>query len=461
MMRNALDTLGCQCNRASGTKRLFEIIQSTGNYAMMKYLSATLLIVVSAFYLLIWQAPTVHAKPIDQSAFSTAAVEKGRVLAGLGNCASCHTVDKAKPFAGGVSFSTPFGTLYSTNITPDPGVGIGQWSLPAFSRAMREGVSRDGSHLFPAFPYTHFKHLSDEDISSLYAYVMTRKPIAEQPPKNQLQFPFNLRFLQAGWKLLFFDKDQCWQPDPKQSEVFNRGAYLAQGLGHCSSCHTPRNSFGAEISDQKYDGALVNNWYAPALNSRQSVPIHWNEPLLYDYLRAGQSDIQGVAIGSMAEVVHQGLALAPNSDIRALSVYINSLSGNHGGEDSRSNTAAAKQLISAANQYVAEEASPEDKRGEQLYRGACVACHYNSADKPKAVRAELSLNSTVTADDPTNLLRIMLEGITADNGTPGIVMPGFSSLNDSDLIALAQFLRVRAKQPHWNNLQQRLDELRR
>lgn len=390
----------------------------------------------------------------DQSEFSAAVIDQGRVLAGLGNCAACHTVNADKPYAGGVSFATPFGIIYSVNITPDPDTGIGLWSLEAFTRAMREGVSRDGSHLFPAFPYTHFKNLSDQDIQALYAFVMTRDPIAERAPDNQLQFPFNLRSLQAGWKLLFFDKDQRWQADPNQSDSYNRGYYIAVGLGHCSACHTPRNSFGAEIAEQNYDGALIDHWYAPALNAKQPGPIRWNETLLYNYLRAGQSDYQGVAIGSMAEVVHEGLALASDSDIRALAVYISSLGGT---AKSTANAALAKRLITAANQ---RNATAADAHGEQLYRAACAACHYNSADNPRALRAELSLNSTVTADDPTNLLRIMLEGIATDKGTPGIVMPAFNTLSDDDLIALAQFLRVRADQPHWNNLQQRLQDIR-
>jgi mono/diheme cytochrome c family protein len=218
------------------------------------------------------------------------------------------------------------------------------------------------------------------------------------------------------------------------------------GLGHCSACHMPRNGFGAEITDQNYDGALIDNWYAPALNAKQPGPIQWNETLLYNYLRAGQSDYQGVAIGSMEEVVHEGLALASDSDIRALSVYIKSLSGaanstSNENDETESNAALAKRLITAANR---RNATADDEHSEQLYRAACAACHYNSADNPKALRAELSLNSAVTADNPTNLLRITLEGIAVDKVTPGLVMPAFNMFSDGDVIALAQFLRVRA-----------------
>jgi len=391
-----------------------------------------------------------------------AVIDQGRVLAGLGNCAACHTNNVDKPYAGGVSFTTPFGTLYSTNITPDPDAGIGLWSLQAFTRALREGVSIDGSHLFPAFPYTHFKNLTDQDVQALYAFVMTLEPIAERAPENQLQFPFNLRALQVGWKLLYFDQDQRWQASADESDSHNRGAYIAKGLGHCSACHTPRNSLGAEIDEQKYDGAVVGNWYAPALNAKQSVPIRWNETLLYNYLRVGRSDYQGVSIGSMGEVVHQGLVLASDSDIRALSVYINSLgdsakSTSNQGDEARANAALAKRLITAANRH---NGTADDGHGEQLYRAACAACHYNSADNPKALRAELSLNSMVTANDPTNLLRIMLEGVATDKGTPGLVMPAFNALSDDDLITISQFLRVRASQPHWDNLQQQLQDMR-
>ncbi|WP_255774493.1 cytochrome c [Microbulbifer zhoushanensis] len=398
-----------------------------------------------------WRTPPSANDERDQGKFDPALVKTGEVLAGIGNCSTCHTVSADKPYAGGVDFPTPFGTLYSTNITPHPQQGIGSWSREDFFRAMREGVSADGSHLYPAFPYTHYKNVTDEDLDALYAYFMTREPVDHTPPENALRFPFNQRFLQWGWKLMYFDPEP-WQPDPAQSDQWNRGAYLAKGLGHCSACHTPRNAMGAEEKDRAYAGALVDNWYAPALDASQPVPVHWDEEALYQYLRSGLSANHGVAVGSMGEVVHRGLNRAADDDIRALATYLVSLSG----EENSTEQVQPAEIITAAQQ----RADTDHSAGEMLYVGACAACHYNSADKPMAARAELSLNSAVTAEDPTNLIRVVLEGIGTDSGTPVLVMPGYAALSDSDLVALAQFLRRRSGLPEWKNLRQRVEELR-
>lgn len=418
---------------------------------------ATALIVIAiilAVMFMLTRNPSIA--PVDPPAaasFSADQVARGEVLAGIGNCAACHTTSASNPYAGGRDFSTGFGTLYSTNITPHPQDGIGTWSRDAFVRAMREGIARDGSYLYPAFPYPHFKNLSDEDLNGLYAYLMLLEPVAYTPPDNAMRFPFNLRFLQWGWQLLFFDKTPL-KADPQQSEAWNRGAYLAEGAGHCSACHSPRNAFGAEKKDRAYAGALIDNWYAPALNAAQPVPVHWDSESLYRYLRKGQSAYQGVAVGSMSEVVHQGLHKAPDADIRALATYLSSLAGH---VESENSATRAAQLIQSAQQRTDSDRS----HGEHLYITACAGCHFNAADNPLALRAELSLNSAITAEDPTNLLRILLQGVPASEGSPGIVMPDFAVLSDGDIASLAQFLRIRADLPPWQKLEQRLRELRR
>ena len=282
-------------------------------------------IILAVLFFLIRKPAIDEADATSIGAFDAHQIARGEIVAGIGNCATCHTTDTDMPYAGGRDFSTGFGTLYSTNITPHPHDGIGRWSREAFSRAMREGVARNGDYLYPAFPYTHFKNLTDEDIDALYAYLMSQQPVAYTPPENDMRFPFNLRFLQWGWQLLFFD-DEPLQPEPAQSAVWNRGAYLAEGAGHCTACHSPRNAFGAEKKDQAYAGALVDNWYAPALNAQQPLPVHWDENSLFSYLREGKAEYQGVAVGSMGEVVHKGLRRAPDADIRALAVYLASFS---------------------------------------------------------------------------------------------------------------------------------------
>ncbi|WP_193165537.1 cytochrome c [Microbulbifer hainanensis] len=420
---------------------------------MVKSLTITILAILTGWLCLaIWQTPLDASEDNVTPTSTPEQVEHGRILAGIGNCATCHTASLDKPYAGGLDFPTDFGTLYSANITPDKETGIGDWSREAFIRAMRKGVAADGSYLYPAFPYTHFKNITDEDLDALYAYLMSLEPIAQEPPENELRFPFNLRFLQWGWQLLFFD-DEPLQPDPERSAEWNRGAYLAEGLGHCTACHSPRNAFGAEKKDKAYAGALVDNWYAPALDASQPVPVHWDEKSLYAYLRTGQSDYQGTAVGSMGEVVHKGLKVAPDKDIRAMAAYLATLGGQStvGGEKNE-----AAKLIEAAHQRVATNRS----RGEELYISACAACHFNAPENPRALRAELSLNSAVTADDPSNLLRVTLQGVAANEGTPGIVMPAFATFSDDDIANLAEFLRSRAGRPPWSDVHERLKDLR-
>src|SRR5688500_2049759 len=200
-----------------------------------------------------WRSEIPAEEVAEATQFDPALIEKGAQLAAVGNCIACHTVPGSKAFAGGLAVPTPFGTIYSTNITPDPETGIGRWSETAFIRAMREGVDREGNHLYPAFPYDHYTRVTDEDNSALYAYLMTREPVAATSPENELRFPLGFLPLLAGWKLLFFEEG-VFQPNPEQSEEWNRGAYLAEGLGHCGSCHTPRNRLGALDEDRHYAG---------------------------------------------------------------------------------------------------------------------------------------------------------------------------------------------------------------
>ena len=215
---------------------------------------------------------------------------------------------------------TPFGIIYSTNITPDEATGIGNWSYPAFERSMREGIHRDGKHLYPAFPYTHFAKTTDADLQALYAFLMAQTPVRAETPPNALAFPFNQRALMAGWNSLFHSP-QTFRPDATKSEVWNRGAYLVEGLGHCGACHSPRNELGAEMATRYLAGGFAEGWEAPALTSLSQAPIPWSEDELYAYLRSGESRFHGVAAGPMAPVVKELKAL-PDADIRAMAVYL-------------------------------------------------------------------------------------------------------------------------------------------
>ena len=266
-----------------------------------------------------WRAIAPIARP-DASVYSAATIARGQQLAALGDCAVCHTSANGILNAGGRPLATPFGTIYTTNITPDVETGIGAWSYPAFERAMREGIHRDGRHLYPAFPYTHFAKTTDADLQALYAYLMAQPPVRAETPHNTLAFPFNLRPLMAGWNALFH-KPGTFQPDPTKSEIWNRGAYLVEGLGHCGACHSPRNALGAEKANAYLAGGFAEGWEAPALTSLSQAPIPWSEDELFAYLRTGESRFHGVAAGPMAPVVKE-LAALPDQDIRAMAVYL-------------------------------------------------------------------------------------------------------------------------------------------
>src|SRR5262252_1177890 len=271
------------------------------------------------FGVLAWEPALAPIVPPAAGSFTPELVAKGEALAGGGYCAACHTAKGGERFAGGYAMATPFGVIYSTNITPDPQTGIGTWSEAAFTRAVREGVSRDGSHLLPVFSYDHFTKLSDEDVRALYAYFMTRKPVHAPARPSGIPFPFNIRYLQAGWKLLFFRPGR-FEPDAEKSAEWNRGAYLALGLSHCGACHTPRNLLGAEKPGNAYGGAVIDNSVAPPLTADNPAPAPWTYAELYDYLRTGASRLHGTAAGPMFPVV-QGLGALPDSDIRAIATY--------------------------------------------------------------------------------------------------------------------------------------------
>lgn len=415
------------------------------------------ILVLALFLIIAWEPSIDAVEPPGSGQFSQDQIDRGEVLAGLGNCQTCHTTDSGESFAGGLPIPTPFGTIYTTNITPDPKTGIGQWSEEAFARAMREGISRSGAHLYPAFPYTHFTKVTDQDIADLYAFLMTREPVRAQKPANSLGFPFNIRMLQAGWKLLFFDEGR-YQADNSKSEDWNRGAYIAEGLGHCSACHSPRNPVGAEDESRAWDGAVVNNWYAPALNASNRSPVDWSTGEAFTYLRTGGSPFHGVAIGSMAEVVHAGLNKAPTEDIQSLAVWMSDLAGAN--DDAAQPGTQASAVISSAHDRFAP--APSSGQGERLFAYACAACHYNDPSSPNAMRPDMSLNSAVSAPDPVNLIRATLHGVSLEEGISDVMMPGFANaLSDQDIASLLGYLRkTHTDQPAWNNLEQAISDQR-
>ena len=409
---------------------------------------------VGLFSFYAWQPAFTPISPPAKDQFTQQMIAQGKELAAAGYCSTCHTLPGGKLYAGNYQMHTAFGVIYSSNITPDINTGIGSWSEEAFNRAMRTGVSRDGHHLLPAFPFEHFNKLTDSDIKAIYAYIMTSIPAVEQLKKeNGIPFPLNLRFLQAGWKLLFADTSR-FSPHQDKSAEWNRGTYLAEGVAHCGACHTPRNALGGELYSQMYQGAAIDGWIAPALTNSSSSPLPWRQIDFYEYLRSGNSPFHGSAAGPMAPVVHHGLAALSDSDITAISVYFADHAGNVTDDPAASDTLQ----IALKTQHKIPDMRIDE--GSRLYTITCSACHY-SGDPLIKGRPLLSLGSATHLDDATNLINVILDGVRSNQGISSLVMPGFrNALSDNDIAAIAAYLRQSAGEQPWPNLIKKVGEIR-
>jgi nicotinate dehydrogenase subunit B len=403
-------------------------------------------------------APIAPITQFNPALYSPQTIEKGRQLVALGNCVTCHTAPSGQPNAGGLGIQTPFGTVYSTNLTPDKDSGIGAWSLPAFRRAMRDGVSRDGHLLYPAFPYTSFKNMTDEDITSIYAYLMVQAPVAQNNPATQLSAPFSYRPLMAVWNALYSEPATSQTLLADQGELWNRGAYLVNGVGHCTACHTPRDMLGGEKLGQGFlSGAWIKGWEAPALTAASKSPVRWTEQSFYDYLRTGFSGQHGSAGGPMAPVVQQ-LASVPDSDIKAMAHYLASFQ----------DAATPAQATHAAQDYVlAAKTSSATLLGpaQRMFTMACAACHHDG-DGPKLLGANipLALNTNLHSDKPDNVIRVILEGVRKPASQAIGFMPSFAGqLEDEQVSALVQYMRARfaPDKAAWNNLEQSIARIRK
>jgi mono/diheme cytochrome c family protein len=388
-------------------------------------------------------------RPAAQS-FDPALVKRGGELAALGNCATCHTPPGGRPFAGGLAVPTPFGTIYSTNITPDEATGIGTWSEAAFRRALHEGVDRGGRHLYPAFPYDHFTLVSERDVSALYAFLMTRDAVAATAPQNDLRFPFNLRPLLAGWKLLFLRTGR-YQPDGNQNAEWNHGAYLVNGLAHCGACHTPRNALGAEERQRNFAGSEAEGWTAYALNADSPAPLPWDADALAFYLRNGWQREHGVARGPMSEVT-ENLGTVPAADVRAIATYMASVAGAPSAERRRNANAVRTQTRPGA-----EAGAP----GAAIYAAACASCHDGSRPPPYG-GIDLALSTGPSGPNARNVINVILWGLPALDEQRRPIMPGFAgTLNDRQLADLVAYIRARfSDKPPWTEVDKHIREAR-
>lgn len=362
--------------------------------------------------------------PADQE------LERGRYLVAAGNCVSCHTRPGGAPFAGGLSFSTPFGLIYSSNITPDPTTGIGLWTAVDLRRAMHEGVGRGGYRLFPAFPYTSFTKVTDEDVDAIYAYLRSVPAVRYTPPSNSLLF--HLRFGMAVWDALFFRSGR-FQPDGKQSAEWNRGAYLVNGLGHCDACHTPRNRFMAENTSEAYAGGsfsdrvtgdTIRAWSAVNLTAAHSGLADWSVDSLARYLKSGFSPRAG-SFGPMNEVIVNSLMNLTTADVHAIATYLKSLPARE-----LSSASVPAQLVAA---------------GAGVYKDSCEECHQSSGRGSFFNSPPLEGSAVVQDSDPASLINIILYGPSQPkqvsyNGWE-TMKPYKDVLSDADIAAVSNYIR--------------------
>ncbi|WP_241822451.1 c-type cytochrome [Herbaspirillum sp. C7C8] len=364
-------------------------------------------------------------------------VLRGRYIARLGDCAACHTSDKSKPLAGGLALETPFGKLYSTNITPDRQTGIGQYSFPQFDRAMREGVTADGHHLYPAMPYPSYAKMTEADMRDLYVYLMQGvKPVRQANQPLEMSFPFNQRWGMALWNMAFLQRS-VFQPDPSRSAQWNRGAYIVQGPGHCGACHTPRGVGFQEktMSEAGSNGSLflsgetVEHWRALDLRGK------WQPEELARLLRTG-SNRHGTVAGNMVDVIQQSTQYLTNEDLLAVGSYLASLpSPSHAAGTATPAIEVAGTVPS--NLYTS--------RGGLGYVQFCVSCHRSDGNGVQALFPPLAGNPTVQSDEPSSLIHIMLTGwrTARTHGQPRVLsMPAFAELGDDEIAEIINFVRA-------------------
>jgi mono/diheme cytochrome c family protein len=436
-------------------------IASAGRHPFSTILITLLVLVIialAAFFALAWHPAIDPVAQPARASFDRVLVRRGEQLASLGDCASCHTPRAGSPYAGGVALQSKFGTIHGTNITPEPDTGIGAWSEEAFRRALREGVSRDGHLLYPAFPYDHFTHLADRDIHALYAFVMTRDPVRSEPPANRLVFPLQFRPLLAGWDWLYLKKGPV--QTASQDPLTARGEYLVEALAHCSACHSPRNALGAERHDGAYlAGGEAEGWHATALNADSPSPVPWTRASLAAYLRTGLVPDHAMTAGPMQDVVY-GLSHADPADVDAIAAYVAARMGPPTPER-QAREAASRQkaaLDSLAAVHPATPASTGNEAtlalGAAVYAGSCAGCHDQGRGLSSDAALRLPLAVALHLPDPRNLIHIVRQGIQPPDGHTGRWMPPFEgSLSDDELTALVTWLRRQGTDaPPWNDV---------
>ncbi|MBT0718965.1 c-type cytochrome [Rosenbergiella epipactidis] len=370
---------------------------------------------------------------IEEGAGLKDQIARGEYIARLSDCTACHTKDGGQPFAGGYKLETPFGAILSSNITSDKETGIGGWTQEQFDRAVRHGVGSYGN-LYAAMPYNAYAKLTDQDLTDLWAYIRTIPAVSNKVVENQLPFPFNQRWILAGWNLLFF-KDQVFQENTQVSPEVNRGAYLVEGAGHCASCHTAKNLLGGD-SSAYLQGGTLQGWFAPDLTPNPHTGLgHWSREDIVNYLRAGTNS-KTASSGPMTEAIENSTQYMSESDLHAIAQYLHSLPA------SQSTIPAA--IDSQQNAMLV---------GKKIYESQCNACHLSDGSGVRNMIPSLAGNAQVNSADASSLLNVVLNGsqgpFTHANPTAA-GMPAFAwKLSDSNIADVMTYIRNR-----WGNAAQ-------
>jgi mono/diheme cytochrome c family protein len=403
------------------------------------------LVVVVAVTVAVNRTPTSPFASLPAGAPSTAAV-RTEYVARLGDCVACHSVPDGKPFAGGLKMGTPLGAIYTTNITPDKDTGIGNYSLAQFDNAVRRGVAMDGRRLYPAMPYPSYAKLSDADVRELYDYFMHAvQPVHQTNLDGEIKWPLNMRWPLGLWNLVFFD-DQSYRPKPQFDAVWNRGAYLVQGPGHCGSCHTPRGfAFQEKALDERrkvyLSGGLLDAWKASSLRANPNTGLgRWSEEDIVEFLKTGRNRY-AIVYGSMMDAFNNSTQFMSDEDLKAVARYLKSLSGQDGG---------AKAFIPDASTALALNQGDLSTPGSGVYVTHCVSCHGRDGRGQGRFLPPLAGNPSVLDEDPASVINVMLNGAgrIVTGGVPDSyrMPPSRVLLSDQEIADVASFIRM-----SWGN----------
>ncbi|CFQ55073.1 putative cytochrome C [Yersinia frederiksenii] len=379
-------------------------------------------------------------------------IARGEYLTKAADCVACHTTKDGKPFAGGLAFKTPMGTLYSPNITPDKATGIGSWTDEEFLRALHEGKGKNGENLYPAFPYTSYTLLKDDDVKAIKAYLFSLPAVHQPNRENDMPFPFNQRWGLWFWNLVNFD-GQRFEPDSSKDAQWNQGAYFVEALGHCGECHTPRNITMGMKDSKAYAGTEIDGWTAFNITSDPHAGIGgWSQEQIVQYLRSGHVDGKAQAAGPMAEVIENSTRHLTDSDLNAMAVYLRTLKPLNPDDETKSRSDWGQPATSVNTLRGMPFTADNNTEGARLYLGNCASCHsFTGEGVQDGYYPSLMKNSVVGASTPNNLINVILHGVSRKTNDGEVFMPGFANtLTDEQVVSLSNYLLQQFGQPALN-----------